>query len=158
MSKIKPKDVLDRLKDVIVDKEDDYGSSWEKVGVIKRVMADEDGPNVISLDEGDLKENIIISNDVEGKVVPLRVPADFFDDRDSVEFVKLADTPQNDSTFEQNVDDLITRLLDKLIRAYNLTLLKDEAALENESTLDAWEDLTGYASMGTSLVENETEE
>ena len=46
------------------------------------------------------------------------------------------------------------QLLDKLIRAYNLTLLKDEPALDNESTVDAWEDLTGYSSMGTSLVEN----
>lgn len=73
----------------------------------------------------------------------------------AVEAVLLADTPTNESTFEQNVDDLITRLLDKLIRSYNLTLVKDEPALENESTLDAWEDLTGYSAMGTSLVERE---
>jgi hypothetical protein len=133
-----PQDVLERLKGVFAEKNEDYGNSWEKVGVIKRIMADEEGPNVVFL----YPDGTYTTSPDESK------------DNDAIEAVQLSDTPTNDSTFEQNADDLITRLLDKLIRAYNLTLLKDEPALDNESTVDAWEDLTGYSSMGTSLVEN----
>lgn len=132
-----PSEVLERLKAVFTEKNDDYGNSWEKVGVIKRVMADKRGPEVVYVAGTDVYES--------------RSSAPEY----AVEAVLLADTPTNESTFEQNVDDLITRLLDKLIRSYNLTLVKDEPALENESTLDAWEDLTGYSAMGTSLVERE---
>lgn len=150
-----PQDVLERLKGVFAEKNEDYGNSWEKVGVIKRVMADEEGPEVVTLSESDVQGGVITGERAGNQIVTVEVGADFFEERGSeVEAVLLADTPKNESTFEQNADDLITRLLDKLIRAYNLTLLKDEPALDNESTVDAWEDLTGYSSMGTSLVEN----
>lgn len=134
-----PSEVLERLKAVFTEKNKDYGNSWEKVGVIKRVMADERGPEVVYVAGTDVYESRSSAPDY------------------AVEAVLLADTPTNESTFEQNVDDLITRLLDKLIRSYNLTIVKDEPALDNESTLDAWEDLTGYSAMGTSLVERESD-
>ncbi len=130
-----PSDILERLKGVFQEKNEDYGNSWEKVSVIKRVMADQHGPDVVWVAGTDVYRS--------------RSSAPEY----AVEAVVLSDTPTNNSTFEQNVDDLITRLLDKLIRSYNLTLMKDEPALENESTLDAWEDLTGYSAMGTALVE-----
>jgi hypothetical protein len=130
-----PSDILERLKGVFQEKNKDYGNSWEKVSVIKRVMADRHGPDVVWIAGTDVYESRSSAPE------------------HAVEAVVLADTPRNNSTFEQNVDDLITRLLDKLIRSYNLTLMKDEPALENESTLDAWEDLTGYSAMGTALVE-----
>lgn len=154
-----PQNVLERLKGVFEEKNDDYGNSWEKVGVLKRVMADEDGPETITLSEGAISGHVLTGDDAGDKCVRVRVDEDFFEERgEKVEAVLLSDTPENNSTFEQNMDDLITRLLDKLTRAYNLTLLKDEPALDNESTLDAWEDLTGYSSMGTNLVERETDD
>lgn len=140
MSESTPSDVLEKLKGVLKDKEDDYGNSWEKVSVIKRVMADQHGPDVVWVAGTDLYESRSSAPE------------------HAVEAVVLSDTPKNTSTFEQNVDDLITRLLDKLIRSYNLTLMKDEPALENESTLDAWEDLTGYSAMGTALVERHADD
>lgn len=136
MSGGRPQDVLDDLKPVFEDKNDDYGNSWEKVGVIKRIMADEEGPRTVTVAEGET----------------VHLAEEFGDDVDEFEVVVLADTPDNTSTFEQNADDLFTRLLDKLIRAYNLTLMKDEPALDNESTEDAAKDLTGYSSMLTSLI------
>jgi len=134
-----PSDILERLKGVFQEKNKDYGNSWEKVSVIKRVMADEHGPDVVWVAGTDVYESRSSAPE------------------HAVEAVVLSDTPKNTSTFEQNVDDLITRLLDKLIRSYNLTLMKDEPALENESTLDAWEDMTGYSAMGTALVERHTD-
>lgn len=137
-----PTEVLDDLKGVFEEKNDDYGNSWEKVGVLKRVMADEDGPTTVYLyPDGTYTTTPDGSKDNKG-----------------IEAVQLSDTPEDTSQFEENIDGLVTRLLDKLIRAYNLTLLKDEPALDNESTADAWEDLTGYSAMGTSLVEREKHE
>ena len=135
-----PSDILERLKGVFQEKNEDYGNSWEKVSVIKRVMADQHGPDVVWVAGTDVYESRSSAPD------------------HAVEAVVLADTPENNSTFEQNVDDLITRLLDKLIRSYNLTLMKDEPELENESTLDAWEDMTGYSAMGTALVERHADD
>jgi len=151
-----PQAVLEDLKGVFEEKNDDYGNSWEKVGVLKRVMADEDGPEIIELDEGN-KQGVVVTGPNEGDVVvSFTMDPDEFDD--GVELVKLADTPTATSTFQQNVEDTVTRMLDKLCRAYTLTLQKDEPALENESTLDAWEDLTGYAAMITSLVSTEADD
>jgi len=135
-----PSDILERLKGVFQEKNEDYGNSWEKVSVIKRVMADQHGPDVVWVAGTDVYESRSSAPE------------------HAVEAVVLADTPTNTSTFEQNVDDLITRLLDKLIRSYNLTLMKDEPELENESTLDAWEDMTGYSAMGTALVERHADD
>ena len=135
-----PSDILERLKGVFQEKNEDYGNSWEKVSIIKRVMADEHGPDVVWVAGTDVYESRSSAPE------------------HAVEAVVLADTPENNSTFEQNVDDLITRLLDKLIRSYNLTLMKDEPELENESTLDAWEDMTGYSAMGTALVERHADD
>lgn len=116
-----PQDVLEELKGVFETKNDDYGNSWEKVGVLKRVMADEEGPEIVTLSDGR-------------------------------EAVVLSDTPQATSTFEENADDVITRLLDKLVRAYNLIFLKDEPDVENESTVDAAKDMTGYSAMLSDLI------
>lgn len=136
-----PHAVLDELKEVFSEKNEDYGNSWEKVGVIKRVMSDTDGPRLVRLyDDGTYEE----VGEVEQRPHP--------PDARTVEAVVLVDTPENESTFEQNADDLITRLLDKLNRAYTLIFLKDEPALDNESTEDAAKDLTGYSSMLTSLI------
>jgi len=135
-----PSDILERLKGVFQEKNEDYGNSWEKASVIKRVMADQHGPDVVWVAGTDVYESRSSAPE------------------HAVEAVVLADTPTNNTTFEQNVDDLITRLLDKLIRSYNLTLMKDEPALENESTLDAWEDMTGYSAMGTALVERHADD
>jgi hypothetical protein len=132
-----PSEVLERLKSVFTEKNEDYGNSWEKVGAIKRVMADKHGPEVVHVAGDRCYQDASSAPEY------------------AVEAVLLAETPSNETTFEQNIDDLVTRLLDKLIRSYNLTLVKDEPALDNESTLDAWEDLTGYSAMGTSLVERE---
>jgi hypothetical protein len=152
-----PQSILEELKGVFEEKNEDYGNSWEKVGVIKRVMADEDGPNTITLSESQIHGHVVTGPNQGDKYVAVRVPEDFFDGRDEVEFVELAETPRTPTTFQQNVDDLVTRLLDKLVRAYNTTLMKEEPALDNESTLDAWKDLTGYSSMGTSLVARQTD-
>jgi len=137
---MEPQDILELLKGVFEEKNEDYGNSWEKVGVLKRVMADERGPTVVYLN-------------TDGTWTVDEPKHDC-----AVEAVQLSDTPTNNTTFEQNVDDLVTRLLDMLVRAYNLTLMKDEPQLDNESTLDAWEDLTGYAAMGSSLVASADEE
>lgn len=147
-----PQDVLDDLKGVFKDKNADYGNSWEKIGAIKRVMADTEGPQTITISEMNI-EGRIISGDNKGmKRVVFYVSEDTFEDTDEIEFVRLADTPQKQSTFEENVDDLITRLLDKIIRVYTLTFLKDEPDVENESLADAAEDATGYCSMLASLI------
>lgn len=136
-----PHDVLDELKEVFSEKNEDYGNSWEKVGVIKRVMSDTDGPRLVKLyDDGTYEEVGEPDQRTHGATAQ------------SVEAVVLVDTPENESTFQQNADDLITRLLDKLNRAYTLVFLKDEPALDNESTEDAAKDLTGYSSMLTSLI------
>lgn len=127
-----PNDVLEELSDVFDRKNDDYGNSWEKVGVMKRVMADEIGPRVMYLTP-------------DGKYHDTEQP-------NSVEAVVLADTPQKESTFEENADDVITRHLDKVVRAYNLIFMKDEPDVENESLLDAAKDMTGYSSMLSSLI------
>lgn len=132
-----PVGVLEELEDVFEEKNDDYGNSWEKVGVLKRVMADEKGPRLVTL-----HADGTWSFDRE-------------DEREKFEAVVLADTPQKQSTFEENADDVITRLLDKLVRSYNLLFLKDEPDVENESTEDAAKDLTGYSSMLTSLIRGE---
>ncbi len=127
--------VLEETADTVTNKMGDYGNSWEKVGVLKRVMADEDGPQIVYLYPDGWSESKRSDDDVE-----------------PFEAVILADTPQKTSTFEENADDVITRLLDKLVRAYNLLFLKDEPDVENESTEDAGKDLTGYSSMLTSLI------
>ena len=41
------------------------------------------------------------------------------------EVVVLHDTPQKTSTFEENADGIITRLLDKVVRSWNLIFMKD---------------------------------
>jgi hypothetical protein len=153
-----PTEVLDDLKGVFEEKNKDYSNSWEKVGVLKRVMADESGPQTFTLSSDSIRGHVITGDDAGDKYVTIRVSPDFFDEQDEREVVLLSDTPKAQSQFEENIDGLVTRLLDKLIRAYNLTLLKDEPALDNESTVDAWEDLTGYSAMGTSLVEREKHE
>jgi hypothetical protein len=65
------------------------------------------------------------------------------------EVVVLHDTPQKTSTFEENADGIITRLLDKVVRSWNLIFMKDEPDVENDSTEDAAVDIAGYgASVG----------
>ena len=57
------------------------------------------------------------------------------------EVVVLHDTPQKTSTFEENADGVITRLLDKVVRSWNLIFMKDEPDVENDSTEDAAVDI-----------------
>lgn len=147
-----PQEVLDELKTVFEEKNDDYGNSWEKVGVLKRVMADEDGPEVVTLTPGKNTTKTLTGEDAGQEWYMCRVPKEALDERGEVEAALLADTPQTTSTFEENADDVITRLLDKLVRAYNLIFLKDEPDVDNESTEDAAEDLTGYSAMLTDLI------
>jgi len=152
MSGDTPRAVLEDLKDVFEEKNEDYSNSWEKVGAIKRVIADQDGPEVVTLSPGKNVSKTITGEHAGQEWYMCRVPMELLDERGEVEAVVLADTPQTTSTFQQNADDVITRLLDKLVRAYNLVFLKDEPALDNESTVDAVDDLTGYSSMLASLV------
>lgn len=126
-------EVLEEVKGVLDEKDDDYGSSYEKAGVLKRVLADEDGPSVYTVNGGKLDDDKYMHGEL-------------------VEVVVLADTPQNETVFEENADGLITRLLDKLSRTYTLIFLKDEPDVENESTEDAAKDMVGYSSMLTSLI------
>lgn len=135
-----PEAVFDDLKQTFQNKNADYGNSWQKVGVLKRVMADEDGPRIVQLYPDGLWE--------------LADEDDAFDhgDQDLVEGVVLVDTPEKSSTFEENADDTFTRLLDKLCRFYNLTFVADEPQVNNESLQDAVKDATGYAGMLTSLI------
>lgn len=153
MSGAKPEaaNVLEETADVVVDKMGDYGNSWEKVGVLKRIMADEEGPQIVELYEDG-------TYDIKSEDLPTAARlqySDYENDAESVEAVVLADTPQATSTFEENADDVITRLLDKLVRAYNLIFLKEEPDVENESTEDAAQDLAGYSAMLTSLIRRE---
>lgn len=120
---VDPSDVLEGVAETVDEKNDDYGNAYEKVGVLKRVMADEDGPTVI--------------------------------EHDGDEYVRMAETPQNDSLFKENADGIYTRLLDKVLRSYTLILIADEPKVENDSTADAACDLAGYAAMLTSLIEGE---
>ena len=71
------------------------------------------------------------------------------------EVVVLHDTPQKTSTFEENADGIITRLLDKVIRSWNLIFMKDEPDVENDSTEDAAVDIAGYGAMLGSLIRRE---
>lgn len=131
--------VLEELQQVREKKNADYGNAFEKVGVLKRVMADEDGPTIVEL-HGDGTYDVKGDRDI------------WRDHTGGAEAVVLADTPEKTSTFEENVDGVLTRLLDKVIRTYTLVFLKDEPAVENESTEDAAKDLTGYGSMLADLI------
>ena len=71
------------------------------------------------------------------------------------EVVVLHDTPQKTSTFEENADGIITRLLDKVVRSWNLIFMKDEPDVENDSTEDAAVDIAGYGAMLGSLIRRE---
>jgi hypothetical protein len=71
------------------------------------------------------------------------------------EVVVLHDTPQKTSTFEENADGVITRLLDKVVRSWNLIFMKDEPDVENDSTEDAAVDIAGYGAMLGSLIRRE---
>lgn len=115
-----PQSVFAELDQLVDDKNDDYGNSWQKVSAIKRLMADVEGPQIIECD-GD-------------------------------EYVYLANTPQPQNQFEQEIDDLMARLLDKVVRAYNLALIADESKLEDEGLEDALMDIAGYAGMGVDCV------
>jgi hypothetical protein len=52
LNQTRPQDVLEDVAETVEDKNDDYGNAYEKVGAIKRVMADEGGPTTIK-HEGD---------------------------------------------------------------------------------------------------------
>lgn len=137
--------VLEETAEVVEDKMGDYGNSWEKGGVIKRVMADPEGPLLVELYEDG-------TYDIPAEEQPTQARVGREGGEKTVEAVVLADTPQATSTFEENADDVITRLLDKLVRTYNLLFLKDEPDVENESTEDAAQDMAGYSAMLTSLI------
>lgn len=139
-------EILDELKGVFEEKNDDYGNSYEKVGILKRVMADEEGPRLVELyPDG--------TYDIADCDKPTAARHEYSEEtQEPIEAVVLADTPKNTTTFEENADGLITRLLDKLNRTYTLIFLKDEPALDNESTEDAAKDMAGYSAMLTSLI------
>ena len=140
-------ELLDDVSKTVADKNDDYGNSWEKTAVIKRVIADEDGPQTITL-----KRNSVVTQNENSMWVMHRVDKDFFNETNEVEFVQLADTPQTTSLFEETFDGTFTRLLDKVVRSYYLTMVKGGVAVKSETVVDSLKDLVGYASLLGSLV------
>jgi hypothetical protein len=148
-------EILEEVGEIVDDKNDDYGSSWEKVSVLKRVIADEDGPQTITLSRDDVLCEVAGGEDKGDKIVRLIVDEDFFKETNEVEFVQLADTPERNTLFKEQVDDLFTRLLDKVVRGYYTTLVKAETLVDDESKIDAFKDLVGYAALGGSLVSEE---
>jgi hypothetical protein len=82
----------------------------------------------------------------------VRADEDLFKDTSEVEFVQLSDTPQTTSLFEETFDGTFTRLLDKVIRSYYLTMVKSGVAVKSETVVDSLKDLVGYASLLGSLV------
>lgn len=131
--------VLDGLKSTISEKNQDYGNSWEKVGVIKRLLADKEGPRTFTV--------------VDDGLVPTKELDKFEEvigDAESVEVVILSDTPEHTSTYEENVDGVLTRLLDKVCRTYTVVFLTDEP--NNETAEESAKDLTGYGAMLTDLI------
>ena len=140
-------ELLNDVSETVSDKNDDYGNSWEKTAAIKRVIADEDGPQTITL-----KRNSVVTQNENSMWVMHRVDKDFFNETNEVEFVQLADTPQTTSLFEETFDGTFTRLLDKVVRSYYLTMVKSGVAVKSETVVDSLKDLVGYASLLGSLV------
>ena len=140
-------ELLNDVSETVSDKNDDYGNSWQKTAVIKRFIADEDGPQTITL-----KRNSVVTQNENSMWVMHRVDKDFFNETNEVEFVQLADTPQTTSLFEETFDGTFTRLLDKVVRSYYLTMVKSGVAVKSETVVDSLKDLVGYASLLGSLV------
>ena len=140
-------ELLEDVGETVSDKNTDYGNSWEKTAAIKRVIADEDGPQTITL-----KRNSVVTQNENSMWVMHRVDKDFFNETNEVEFVQLADTPQTTSLFEETFDGTFTRLLDKVVRSYYLTMVKSGVAVKSETVVDSLKDLVGYASLLGSLV------
>ena len=145
-------ELLDDVGETVSDKNTDYGNSWEKTAVIKRVIADEDGPQTITLSRDDIDGRVVAGENIGEKIVRLRVPENFFNETNEVEFVQLSDTPQTTSLFEETFDGTFTRLLDKVVRSYYLTMVKGGVAVKSETVVDSLKDLVGYASLLGSLV------
>ena len=145
-------ELLDDVGETVADKNDDYGNSWEKTAVIKRVIADEDGPQTITLSRDDVLCEVAGGDNECDKIVRLIVDEDFFNETNEVEFVQLADTPQTTSLFEETFNGTFTRLLDKVVRSYYLTMVKSGVAVKSETVVDSLKDLVGYASLLGSLV------
>jgi len=140
-------ELLDDVGETVSDKNTDYGNSWRKTAVIKRVIADEDGPQTITVKPVD------VTIRYEDRMWILKkVDKDLFKDTNEVEFVQLADTPQTTSLFEETFDGTFTRLLDKVVRSYYLTMVKSGVAVKSETVVDSLKDLVGYASLLGSLV------
>ena len=140
-------ELLDDVGETVSDKNTDYGNSWQKTAVIKRGIADEDGPQTITL-----KRNSVVTQNENSMWVMHRVDKDFFNETNEVEFVQLSDTPQTTSLFEETFDGTFTRLLDKVVRSYYLTMVKSNVAVKSETVVDSLKDLVGYASLLGSLV------
>ena len=148
-------ELLDDVSETVADKNDDYGDSWRKTAVIKRVIADEDGPQTITLSRDNIDGRVVVGENSGEKIVRLRVPENFFNETNEVEFVQLSDTPQTTSLFEETFDGTFTRLLDKVVRSYYLTMVKSNVAVKSETVVDSLKDLVGYASLLGSLVSEE---
>lgn len=147
-------ELLDDVGETVSDKNTDYGNSWRKTAVIKRVIADEDGPQTITLS----RDNIVFESfgsENNQLLLHVRADEDLFKDTSEVEFVQLADTPQTTSLFEETFDGTFTRLLDKVVRSYYLTMVKTDVAVKSETVVDSLKDLVGYASLLGSLVSEE---
>jgi hypothetical protein len=140
-------ELLDDVGETVSDKNDEYSDSWRKTAVIKRVIADEGGINTTKIG----KENIVLVEDSK-MLVMHELDADLFKETNEVEFVKLSDTPEQTSLFEETFDGTFSRLLDKVVRSYHIAMVKSDATVENESLLDSLKDLVGYASLLGSLV------
>jgi len=143
-------ELLNDVSETVADKNDDYGNSWEKTAVIKRVIADENGPQTTTLTSRD-----VVRKDENKMWVMHRVDKDLFNETNEVEFVQLADTPQTTSLFEETFEGTFTRLLDKVVRSYYLTMVKSGVAVKSETVVDSLKDLVGYASLLGSLVSDE---
>jgi len=148
-------ELLNDVSETVADKNDDYGNSWEKTAVIKRIIADEDGPQTITLSRDNIDGRVVVGENSGEKIVRVRVPEKFFNETNEVEFVQLSDTPQTTSLFEETFDGVFNRLLDKVVRSYYLTMVKSDVSVENETVLDSLKDLIGYTSLLASLFSKE---
>ena len=148
--------ILEETAEVVTKKASDYSHAWATVGVLKRVMSSPNEPQVIELTPNSGFASKSLTGYDSGKEYYLcSIPTDMLEAGETTEVVVLHDTPQKTSTFEENADGIITRLLDKVIRSWNLIFMKDEPDVENESTEDAAVDIAGYGAMLGSLIRRE---
>jgi len=127
--------ILNDVADVQEAKNDDYGNSWRKAAAIKQLIADENGPTTTHIDNNSVYDDAAAAPSF------------------ALEAIILAETPRNESLYEQQLDGVFTRLLDKVVRAYTLTMLVDGNRVMGEGAFDAAVDIAGYAGMLAELID-----